>query len=149
MHVTGVNGIGNGTAVCLTQEDSEQRLSIAMRLSKVPPKYLSYSQITSVGTAYEDEIVEQNKSVVGRAAVGGLVFGPLGAIVGGISGTGSKQKSQTRFFFIINYHSANNPGEIGVISFEIVGASLHSSKFIDALKTKIPQQPEQPSSQYL
>jgi hypothetical protein len=35
---------------------------------------------------------EKDKSVLGRALVGGLVLGPVGAIVGGMSGIGSKKK---------------------------------------------------------
>lgn len=31
-----------------------------------------------------------NKSVMGRAVVGGVLLGPLGAVVGGLSGTGKK-----------------------------------------------------------
>jgi hypothetical protein len=34
----------------------------------------------------------QDKSVLGRAAIGGLLLGPLGAVVGGMSGVGGKQK---------------------------------------------------------
>lgn len=148
-HIDGVDGIGKGTAINVTQEDTENRLSIVMRLSKVPPKYLPYHQIDSVGVVSEKEVLEQGKSVVGRAAVGALVFGPLGAIIGGISGTGSKKETSTRNFFVINYHPAVSPQEVKAISFEIVGASLHWNKFLSALKTKIPQHPEQPVSQYL
>lgn len=39
-----------------------------------------------------DEITEKDKSVIGRAVVGGLLLGPVGAIVGGMSGIGTKQK---------------------------------------------------------
>ncbi|MCL2651143.1 MAG: SHOCT domain-containing protein [Candidatus Azobacteroides sp.] len=38
----------------------------------------------------EQIIVKKNKSVVGRAVVGGLFLGPLGALIGGMSGTGTK-----------------------------------------------------------
>jgi hypothetical protein len=145
-HVQGIDGYGNA-AVCITQDDSNERLSVAMRLSKVPPKLLPYRQITSVGIASEKEIIEQSKSVIGRAAVGGLLLGPLGAVIGGLSGTGSKTKTNTRHFFVINYHPSNDPEEIKVISFEIVGASLHWDKFLNSLKNKIPKQPVQ--SQYL
>ncbi|MDF1809399.1 MAG: hypothetical protein P1U42_06855 [Phycisphaerales bacterium] len=34
----------------------------------------------------------KSKSVVGRAVVGGLLLGPVGAVVGGISGVGQKQQ---------------------------------------------------------
>lgn len=37
------------------------------------------------------EITEKDKSVIGRAVVGGLIFGAVGAIVGGMSGIGKKE----------------------------------------------------------
>lgn len=39
----------------------------------------------------EDIIENQDKSVIGRAIVGGLLAGPVGAIIGGISGIGTKE----------------------------------------------------------
>lgn len=146
-----VPGFHTGVPMRVTQEDFHQRLSIDLRFfsKDSTSKYLPYNQIISVGTASEKEIIEQDKSVIGRAAVGGLLLGPLGAVVGGLSGTGSKKKTSYRNFFIINYCPADTPDDIKVISFEIVGASNRWDKFIDELKKKIPQQPEQKSSQYL
>ncbi|AFL99525.1 hypothetical protein Desde_1093 [Desulfitobacterium dehalogenans ATCC 51507] len=107
--------------VRITQEDAEQRLSIALRIGKgKTPKYLFYDQIVSI---------EIRK----------------------------KHKTRNRDFFI-NYHPADNPEDIKVLSFEIVDASLHWRKFVEALKNKIPQppepeqldpQPEPKASQYL
>lgn len=51
---------------------------------------LRYDQITETSFYSEREILEKSKSVIGRAAIGSL-FGPLGSIIGGISGTGKKQ----------------------------------------------------------
>ena len=67
--------------------------------------------------------------------VGGVLLGPLGAIVGGMSGIGNKTKSNTHYFMVINYKS--NTEETKVLSFEIVGASLHWSDFIKELRSKI------------
>ena len=55
---------------------------------------LNYEQITDVFYGLETEVIEKNKSVIGRAVAGGLLFGGVGAVVGGISGTGTKTKKE-------------------------------------------------------
>ncbi|MDD2286957.1 MAG: zinc ribbon domain-containing protein [Paludibacter sp.] len=61
------------------------------------------SQIISLKTVTQEELVKTDKSVIGRAVVGGLILGPLGAIVGGMSGIGSKEKFINKQYFIINF----------------------------------------------
>ena len=73
---------------------------------------LSYDQITDVYYGLETEITQVNKSVIGRAVAGGLMFGGVGAVVGGLSGTGTKDKKERHFYFIISY------GEDKFIQFE-------------------------------
>lgn len=51
-----------------------------------------YSQIAAVEFIEAAKVKEEKKSVIGRALIGGVLLGPVGAIVGGISGTGSTQK---------------------------------------------------------
>lgn len=80
------------------------------------PISLNYSQITDIYYGIEDEIVEKNKSVIGRAVVGGLLFGGVGAIVGAASGTGKKEKKVRRFLFVISYTSST--GEDAFLQFE-------------------------------
>ena len=50
------------------------------------------SDILSINLEGQNQLFEQkNKSVVGRAIVGGLILGPVGAIVGGMTGIGQKE----------------------------------------------------------
>lgn len=65
--------------------------------------YISDEQITNMSFATKETIIEQNKSVIGRAAVGGLILGPLGAIIGGISGVGSKSVLKGKYYLVINF----------------------------------------------
>lgn len=65
----------------------------------VPIMEIHKSQIISLEQISSQEL--QDKSVVGRAALGAVIFGPVGALVGGMSGIGSKQK--TKYYIIINY----------------------------------------------
>jgi hypothetical protein len=64
------------------------------------------SQIISLKTASKGGIVSTKKSVIGRAVVGGLILGPVGAIVGGISGIAPKEKFVDKHYLIINYWDA-------------------------------------------
>ena len=61
------------------------------------------SQIISLKKTSQEEIVQKQKSVIGRAVVGGIILGPLGAIVGGMSGIGNKEKFINKQYFVINY----------------------------------------------
>lgn len=77
---------------------------------------LRYDQITDVYYGLQTEITEKSKSVIGRAVAGGLLFGGVGAVVGAVSGTGSKDVKTKKFMFIISYKSSS--GEDAFISFE-------------------------------
>lgn len=44
-----------------------------------------------------------SKSVIGRAIVGGLLTGGIGAVVGGISGIGSKTKTKVEDYLLLQY----------------------------------------------
>ena len=54
---------------------------------------LSFDQLIDMRySSYEKIISEKkSKSVIGRAAVGGVLLGPVGAVVGGLSGLGSTE----------------------------------------------------------
>ncbi len=94
--------------------------------------YLSYTQINNAQKINEEEITEANKSSIGRAVVGGVLLGPLGAMVGGMSGIGKKKKTKYKDYFVVNYTSSTD--ESSVISFEITGATVGFSKFLFELK---------------
>ncbi len=66
------------------------------------------SQIIKVFKSTQEDLILQNKSVIGRAAAGGLLLGPFGAIIGGMSGLGTKSKSKKSVFLIINYKLSKN-----------------------------------------
>ena len=63
---------------------------------------LDYDQVTDVFHGYEDVLVEKQRSPIGRAVVGGLLFGGAGAVVGAISGTQTTKKKK-KLLFIICY----------------------------------------------
>lgn len=66
--------------------------------------YISYQQIIDMKFISHKQLGTEDKSVIGRAVVGGLLLGPLGAVVGGISGVGSKTKTIGNYYFVINFN---------------------------------------------
>ena len=69
----------------------------------VPILDIHNSQIISIKQTTKAELVNLDKSVIGRAVVGNLILGPLGAIIGGMSGIGSKQQVQDKSYLVLNY----------------------------------------------
>jgi len=64
---------------------------------------LHNSQIISTEFADTSKLISQDKSVIGRAVVGGLLMGPMAAIIGGMSGIGSKNRIESSGYLVINY----------------------------------------------
>ncbi|MCY9512349.1 hypothetical protein M5W68_17005 [Paenibacillus larvae] len=73
-------------------------------------------RVTSAAALTESEIVQKDKSVVGRAVVGSI-FGPLGTIIGGASAFSGKGKKNAKgSYLVIEYLSAD--GESKIACFE-------------------------------
>lgn len=77
---------------------------------------LNYDQITDVFYGMETELKSKPKSVIGRAAVGGVLFGGIGAVVGAISGSGQKETKERHFYFIVSFVGLD--GHDGYLLFE-------------------------------
>lgn len=93
---------GNMIEVALYDEN----LELSAPMSPTPIS-LSYSQVTDIYYGTETEIRDKNKSVIGRALVGGLLFAGAGAVVGAVSGLGTKQEKIRKTLLIISYKSSN------------------------------------------
>lgn len=89
-----------------------------MKTYRIPTERLLSADIVT-----DNLFAEKNKSVIGRGIVGGLLFGPAGALLGGLSGLGTKQvQSGSDIPLIIAY--ANKDGEIQNIVF---GVAAHKA----------------------
>lgn len=128
MAVDGLPGYHQGDAVNATIDTVSRELVIKARAFKRPEIKLPLARITYAQSKTETEIQERDKSVIERAAVGALLLGPLGAMVGGMSGIGSKKKSSSKNFLIIAYSAQD--GNEKAIALEIVGASIGWRDFL-------------------
>lgn len=92
---------------------------------------LAISKITKYEIITEEKIKE--KSGVGRAIAGGLMFGTAGAVVGAVT---AKDKKKKEYFKCITYISDNEEKAIVMKD----GGDLHSIKFFNRLSDLISKQ---------
>ena len=96
-------------------------------------KTLRYEQIRDIAYTSDVTTISKSKSPIGRAIAGGLLFGGVGAVVGAVSGTGTKEKKQYKFYLIINYVSKD--GEDKYLQYEDLSIGT-GTKFYKALKER-------------
>lgn len=69
-------------------------LTVPIRLAKFRYFGIPYDAIKAWSIQPQQRFEhKESKSIVGRAIVGGILLGPLGAVIGGASGVGDKTKS--------------------------------------------------------
>lgn len=84
---------------------------------------LSYDKVTGFDVKTDEEIQSQRVSSVGGAVGGALLFGPLGAIVGGRAKT---KKTKTLSYYIIFTYLKED--HVEYISFEISASDLGKAR---------------------
>lgn len=138
IYLDGIPSIPTGMMVNVFADAGNSRIAITAP-GGAHRVFIKYSQLCAAGIVHSSDIVTENKSVLGRAAVGGLVLGPVGAIVGGLSGTGQKQSRVMRLFYVLNYHPSAAPHEIAAVKFEIMGAADDVFNLDTALREILPK----------
>lgn len=133
--VDGLNAFNKGEAVELALYEDDNEIRVKSRIDKKKPiAHLKLDKITKAQLISEKDIIEKSKSVGGRAIVGGLLLGPLGAIIGGMSGIGNKKTATNRMYIVVNYRSNE---EDKALSFEVVGASMGWDKVLKGIRNHI------------
>ena len=99
--------------------------------------FIRYSNIINIVNRNYTEEEIKNKSVVGRALVGGILTGGIGAVVGGMSGIGSKTKKKTVPAFEILYTENGIEKTILLEDYWLIG----TSKFMNSIKEKSSEIP--------
>ena len=72
---------------------------------------IPHKRIIEMEVLTHEEVKVKEKSVVARGLAGGLVFGPAGMILGGMSGIGTVTTTKTTPYFIIAY-TGNDENDI-------------------------------------
>ena len=117
-----IGKIPSGSLVFLTLKPAEQVLNI--RFEKIDIT-LPYDRIR--GFKLEDETtLAKNGSTIGRALVGGALFGKTGAVIGGMSAKGN---TKTKWIGILSYiDKEGNLQELAFIQWGLTGPYEDSNK---------------------
>ncbi len=96
---TGENWNGSGEHYQLSIKDDMLQIEKLLGFVKKETVLISKAKRVIIDlkreyTPAEYATIEKDKSVIGRAIVGGLLLGPVGAIVGGMSGIGTKKETK-------------------------------------------------------
>lgn len=102
-HIVGVGNMPEGTLLNVIVSTEDHKLYISRGKKEKSILEVSLDDIEFVENLKAEEITKKDKSVVGRAAMGTLIAGPLGAMVGGLSGTGKKEKKRDHYVLTIGY----------------------------------------------
>ena len=132
--IEGIERFTKGEVITLSLDEDKECLVMKNLNKQIGDVYLKYEQVIMVKYMHEREIVEANKSTIGRAAVGGLLLGEVGALAGAASSAGTKKKEKLKTYIIINYKDRN--GEKKVLSFETTNSNLYIVKIIKKLNEK-------------
>lgn len=141
-HISGLEEMfQKNQELCIIWDESTEKVIFKNKIYKVFNKVpkgvieqkinLGIDKIKRIGIISEKEISEQGKSVGGRAIVGGLLLGPLGALVGGMSGIGNKKKTEIKMFMVLNCD------EDRVIALELPLIPINSSKLTLAVRAHL------------
>lgn len=136
--VDGIPSWGQNVTVVMVELLEDRIVFSKAAQNNSPTVSLMLTQVTETTAYTEKEILEKSKSVVGRAAVGSL-FGPVGAIIGAVSGTGKKQQTKTDLYYTISYISSSGTPAIIVLKCGCMGC--HMSQFDSALHSVLQPKP--------
>ena len=95
IHIDGLSKYGKGVKVKFSKNTEEINID---KTYSIPTRNIESTIFNS-----SKELTEHQKNVIGRSLIGGLLLGPLGAVVGGISGVGTQKETTMMWLITINY----------------------------------------------
>ena len=135
--VTGIPGWGENVLVIKAELLADRITFYSSPFGQAKTISLLYSQILETGIYSETEILEKSKSVIGRSVAGGLLFGPLGALIGGMSGVGTEKTKKNHYYYTISFTSSDNSSRMISLGTECMGCNYH--KFNEILRSHLPK----------
>lgn len=102
-HIVGVGSMPEGALLNVIVSTTDNKLYVSRGSKEESVLEVSLDDIEFAENIKAEKITHKDKSVVGRAAIGTLIAGPLGAMIGGISGTGTKKKKKDHYVLTIGY----------------------------------------------
>lgn len=99
------------------------------------------SRVNGSEVVYGTGLSTGDNSPLGRAAVGGLLFGGVGAIVGATSGTTTSTVTTPRYFLIINYTTKDGKEENLIFSGDAI-LKKDVMKISDYINSKVGYKPK-------
>lgn len=94
-----------------------------------------YGDIINISRRQYTETELKEKSVLKRAVVGGVLTGGIGAIVGGMTGIGSKKKTNKIYVVEIDYVTRGVRNTVLLQDISLI----HTEKFLDSIRANIPE----------
>lgn len=107
-HIEGIPGLNKNTKVLVYFYPDK----IAINNNQIIP----LSRIKRTFFVSEKEVKEHQKSVLMRGVAGGLLLGPIGAIVGAISGIGTKTEQLDIHYFTIEFTNINGNDALAIFT---------------------------------
>lgn len=119
-HIEGFPNLLSGQIITISSNEN----NIIVNNYSISKKNVKYKTITNAKM-----LTDKQKSVIQRSLAGVLVAGPLGAIVGGISGVGTKSSIETVNFLTIGFKDKDDVDKTAIFALEQTSHSMYLNLF--------------------
>ena len=114
-HIQGIPNLGKGVKILV--------LFYPDKITIDNKKIIPLSRIKQTTFISQKEVIEYQKNAIARGAVG-LLLGPLGAIVGAISGVGTKTEQLDVYYFTVEFIDINGNDAVAIFTLSSVNDFL-------------------------
>jgi len=123
-HIQGMPNLMEGEIVKISSD--EKSIKIDNKYS-IPKDRIKFKTTTN-----SKMLTEKQKSVIKRSLVGIAVAGPLGGIIGGISGIGTKQTTELVHFLTIKFIDILDVEHTALFALEDVSHLMYLNRFANS-----------------